>query len=228
MKNIKQTAIFFAAAALFAGAATQVHAGASNCQIIYGGGEVCQKTVSFTLDKKVQRPTKGGDFVDNLGTNDDKFGPGTTVNFRITVKNTGDATLSNVNIVDSLPTYLTYSSGGQQDGNNANFTIDSLKSGESKSFDLVAKVADTNTLPADKSIVCVTNNVKATQDGNTATDSTQLCIEKSVSQKGGGPIVQQTPPLKQTPSTGPEMLSLVALIPSGALGLFLNRKSRRA
>src|SRR4051812_43459434 len=112
MKNIKTTAIFFVAAALFAGAASRVNAGTSNCQIIYGGGEVCQKTVSFTLDKKVQRPNKGGEYVDNLGMNDDKFAPGATVNFRITVKNTGDAKINNVNVVDMLPDYLSYVSGG--------------------------------------------------------------------------------------------------------------------
>ena len=35
-------------------------AGQSNCQIIYGGGEVCEEQVKFTINKLVQKPGKGG------------------------------------------------------------------------------------------------------------------------------------------------------------------------
>lgn len=229
--NIKQTSIMIAATALFAGVGSSIEAaggyGTSNCQIIYGGGEVCQKTVSFTLDKKVQKPTKGGEFVDNLGINDEKFAPGATVNFQITVKNTGDTPIENIDVLDTLPDHLTWVSGGNNTGNQVSYTLQKLEPGQSHNGNISVKVADINNLPTDKNIICVTNNVRATQDGNVASDASQLCIEKGLKQKDGGPVVQQTPPLKQTPQTGPGMLSLAALIPAGALGFFLNRKAIR-
>ncbi len=227
MRSFKHTIVFAAAAGIFAGAAHSAYAGASNCQIIYGGGEVCQKAVSFTLDKKVQKPTKGGEFVDNLGVNDEKFAPGATINYKITVKNTGDSEITNINVLDELPQYLSWVSGGNLQGNNVSYTIDKLAPGQSRSFDLSAKVADTNNLPTDKNIICVTNKVKATQNDNTATDSSEACIEKGVvPQKEGGPVVQPVPPIQQTPQTGAGFMSLIALLPTGALGIYLNRRSK--
>jgi len=230
--NIKKTTTFLTAAAFLAGSAVAVNAagggyGTSNCQIIYGGGEVCQKSVSFNLDKKVQKPTKGGEFVDNLGVDDEKFTPGSTVNFRITIKNTGETRIENIQVVDTLPEYLSWVSGGNNKGNEVTYTLDKLEPGQSHDGNISVKVADVSNLPSDKSIICVINTVKATQDGNVATDNAQLCIEKGLKQKDSGPVVQQTPPMKQTPQTGPGMLSLAALIPAGALGLFLNRRAIR-
>ena len=63
----------------------------SNCDVVYGGGEVCPPNVSFTLDKLVQSPTKGGQFVDNLTVNDPMFNPNQDVTFQVKVKNTGDS-----------------------------------------------------------------------------------------------------------------------------------------
>lgn len=227
--NFKTTATFIASAAIFAGAAASVNAaggyGTSNCQIIYGGGEVCQKSVSFTLDKKVQKPTKGGEFVDNLGMNDEKFAPGSTVNFRISIKNTGETRIENIQVVDTLPENLSWVSGGKNNGNQVTYSLEKLEPGQSHDGNITVRVANANALPQDKNLICVTNTVKATQDGNAASDNAQLCIEKGL--KDGGPVVQQTPPMKQTPQTGPGMLSLAALIPAGALGLFLNRRATR-
>ncbi len=65
-------------------------AGTSNCQVIYGGGEVCNPQISFNLDKKVQKPTKGGELVDNLSIIDEKFFSGHDVVFKITIQNSGN------------------------------------------------------------------------------------------------------------------------------------------
>ena len=227
--NIKQTSVFFAGTALFAGAALSAHAAGSQCEVIYGGGyyggEICDEKISFSLDKQVQRPTKGGEFVNNLGANDEKFVPGATINFRIIIKNTGEKAIEDVNVTDTLPDHLSWVSGGENNGNQVTYTLDKLDPGKEHTSTITVKVSDANNLPNDKSIVCVANTVKATQNGRSATDSTQLCIEKGLKQKDGGPVIQQTPPLKQTPQTGPGALSLIALIPAGALGFFLNRKA---
>lgn len=230
--NIKHTTIIIAAAlfAVFTPFGT-VNAGGSQCEVIYGGGyyggEICDKNISFTVDKQVQKPTKGGEFVNNLGANDEKFAPGATVQFKIFIKNTGNKAIENINVVDNLPDHLIWVSGGKNNGQQVTYTINKLDPGKSHTGNLTVKVADANNLPNDKSVICIINTVKATQDGHSATDTTQLCIEKGMKQKDGGPVVHQTPPLKETPQTGAGALSLAALIPAGALGFFLNRKAIR-
>lgn len=47
---------------------------------------------------------------------------------------------------------------------------------------------------------------------------------KSSTTKGGLPILSPTP-TKRTPSTGPEVLGLIALAPAAALGYYLRRKA---
>ncbi len=229
--NFKRTSLFFVTTALFAGAASVVNAGGSKCEVIYGGGyyggEICDERISFNIDKQVQKPTKGGEFVNNLGANDEKFAPGATIAFRIIIKNTGDTTIENINVVDTLPDHLTWVSGGRNNGKEVTYSLERLNPGQSHTGTITVKAAESNNLPTDRSVTCVVNNVRATQNGHSATDSTQLCIEKNQPQKDGGPVVQQTPPLKQTPQTGAGILSLAALIPAGALGLFLNRKATR-
>lgn len=196
-------------------------AGSSNCQIVYGGGEVCPPEVKFTIDKKVQKPTKGGEYVDNLSVNDEKFNPNQTVNFQITVQNTGnkDVTLT---VADMLPSYLDYVSGGTYDSNGKKISNNiTLKAGEGKTFTVTAKVTDTNNLPKDQSIVCVTNVARATDNsGATAEDNAQLCISKTVT-----PVVQPQVPTKDIPKTGPEAIALVVLPSLGAAGLYLRRKA---
>jgi uncharacterized repeat protein (TIGR01451 family) len=159
--------------------------------------------------------------------NDEKFAPGSTIVFKIVVKNTGDTRVENIDVTDTLPDNLIWVSGGNNNGNQITYSLARLEPGQSHEGTITVKAADANNLPTDRNIICVTNTVKATQDGNVATDNSQVCIEKGLKQKDGGPVVQQTPPLKQTPQTGPGMLSLAALIPAGALGLFLNRKAVR-
>lgn len=42
--------------------------------------------------------------------------------------------------------------------------------------------------------------------------------------KGGLPVVSPTP-VKKTPSTGPEMLGIIALVPAAATGFYLRKKN---
>lgn len=212
-------------------ATSQAHAGASvsQCQMIYGGGEVCPPSIKFTLDKKVQNPTSGA-FVDNLGVNDPKYKASQKIAFKITITNTGTAAIENVTITDTLPQFIGFDSGSgnfDKATNKFSVTINKLEVGQSKTFDLVGRAADAKTLPQDKGMVCPINTADARENkGTAAQDSAQVCIEREVTTGKGGPVVQPPVKVTTTPQTGPEMFALTALIPTGAVGFFLRRKSK--
>lgn len=205
-------------------------AGESNCQTVYGGGQTCTSSVKFTLNKLVQNPGKGGSFVDNLTVNDVKYTAGKTVNFKIVVTNTGSSTLTNVSVVDTFPQYINFATGaGNYDANSKKlaFTISSLAAGKSQEFILTGKVVDENQLPTTAGITCVTNTARAVDaTGAAADDSSQVCIQKNVF-GAPAPEVFQKVAVNQVPATGPELFSLIALIPTGLAGIMLRRKSSR-
>ncbi|MDO8270155.1 MAG: hypothetical protein Q7T54_05815 [Candidatus Levybacteria bacterium] len=204
-------------------------AGSSQCQIVYGGGEVCEDKIQFTLDKRVLTPTKGGDFVDNLTLNDARFEIGNTASFKIIVKNTGDKKIDTLTVVDTLPQHLNFVSGaGTYNSNNRTitYTINNLDKGQVN--EQVFTVTITNSLPANQGIVCLTNHAKATDNnGITASDTAGLCVQQGVTpvQPTPAPQIFNKVPVKNIPNTGPEMLPLLGLIPLGVTGLILRRKS---
>lgn len=219
------------------------------CQPIYGGGQTCVQTGNIVINKTVQNPqTKA--MVDNLGINDPKYGPESIVTFQISVKNTGNATVNNVQVKDIFPEFFVFSTGaGNYDGNSRtlSFVVNDLKADESRTFNIVGKLVPANQLPGDKGMVCVVNQALATFDGKTNQDNAQFCIEKAgkvfpqpttvvtqpgqpgvVTQPGttkGGLKVFPAPEAQKTPSTGPEMLALVGLLPTGLLGHFIRKKT---
>ena len=200
--------------------------GTSNCQVIYGGGQVCPTALQFSIDKKVLSPTKGGTFVDNLGFNDAKFQPGDQVSFKVTINNTGDKSIDQITVVDTLPSYLTFNSGaGVYDATKKTVTyiIKNIPAGQSNTQTLVTNIANVDALPSDQGVMCLTNNVVGTDNNSdVANDSSAFCIQKPVMT----PKVFTTIPPKSIPNTGPEMLPLLGLIPAGLAGLTLRRKSK--
>lgn len=231
MTTLKKTVIALTTVLLTLGAITAAHAdgtgyGTSNCQVIYGGGEVCPTTLKFSIDKKVLAPTKGGVFIDNLGFNDAKFLPGDQVPFKIIIKNTGDKTINQLTVVDTLPSFLTFTAGpGTYDQNNKTITyiITNLPSGQTNEQTIVTTIANVDTLPKDQGVMCLTNNVKGNDNnGDVANDSSTFCIQKEAMT----PKVFTTIPPKSIPNTGPEMLPLLGLIPAGLTGLMLRKKSK--
>lgn len=205
-------------------------AGGSNCQIIYGGGEVCPPGKNFTINKMVLSPLKGGGYVENLGTNDAKFAPNQNVTFQITVKNTGSSKINDMQVVDTFPQYLTFMSGeGRWDASNGKltFTLD-LDPGKSRTFSFVAKIANVGVFKSNEGIVCLINEARATDStGLNGMDSTQFCVQKNMTSELPQPQVMKGGPITQTPPTGPGMLGLLALIPSGIGGFLLRRKSQK-
>lgn len=212
--------------------------GTAGCTPTYGGGTNCT-SVKFTIDKLVQTPssqtkggqTTGGDFVDNLGVNDAKYAPNSTINFKIKVQNTGTDPISKIDVVDTFPQFLQFTSGvgGTYDKNTRTlkYSINNLAAGATSEVTVVTLAAEAASLPSDKGIVCVVNQVNATDvaSGQTSNDSSQVCIEKN---QGTFPTPQVfgTPKVTQTPPTGPEMVVLPILSSLGALGVFIRRKAR--
>lgn len=205
-------------------------AGNSNCQVIYGGGEVCDRNIEFSLEKYVQKANKGGEYVENLNTNDPRFSANQEVSFKIVVKNVGQNTIESMTVTDTLPQYVTFVSGAGNYDKNTNkisFTIQNLAKNEQKEFIIVTKIVDENALPTDKAISCVVNNVTAVENsGTSAKDSSQFCIEKQVVTAKPTPQVYDKTPVKNIPNTGPEMLPLFGLIPAGLAGIALRRKNK--
>lgn len=220
MNFLKLSKIALTSSVILMGTATLAGAaGTSNCEIVYGGGQVCTPQIKFTIDKKIQKPTKGGEFVDNLGANDEKFNPGQDVVFHVTVQNTGDQTVT-LNVADTLPQFVTFVSGGNFDsGSNKVNNQVSLNPNDSKTFTIATRVVNAGGLPANQSVTCVTNVATASVDnGNSAQDTAQFCIQNNV-------VVQPQIPSKSIPNTGPEALALLILPPVGAAGFYLRRKA---
>jgi len=226
MKNTIKIALF--TLALLLASKNMAFAGSSACQIIYGGGEICPPQVSFSIEKQVFKPGKGGEFVNNLTVNDPKFSPEETVPFKIIVTNTGTNDIANLEVTDTFPEFVNFASGvGNFDSNTKTlrFIIGSLAAGQSMEFFINGRVAGSNQLPKDRQVVCVVNKVRGIVDGVTADSFSQLCIEKRIVIEPTIPLkVFQAPKAKVTPETGPEMWPLIGIIPSGILGYFLRRK----
>ena len=218
--------LLIAAGILLAAAPVAFAAGSSECQIVYGGGQVCKEKVSFTIDKKVQLPTKGGSFVDNLTTNDAKFTPASEAIFRITVTNTGDRTIEKLEVVDTLPNHNIYVSGNgtyDKSKNTIAYTITNLEKGATDERSFSVKIGDASTLPQNQGILCLTNNSKATDNnGSVATDAASFCVEKSFVE----PELFNKVPVKNVPNTGPELLPLIGLVPAALAGYAIRRKSK--
>ena len=203
--------------------------GTSSCQVIYGGGEVCNNQTKFSINKLVAIPGKS-DFIDNLNINDAKYSAGQTVPFKIIITNTGNTKIGHIKVTDSLPQYLTFVSGdGAWDANarTITFNVNDLDAGRAQQFMINAKVSDNNQLPQDQGSLCVVNQVNAFEDkGSTASDSSQICITRQVALTTPTPEIFTTVPVKKIPNTGPEMLPLLGLIPAGISGYFIRKKSK--
>lgn len=201
---------------------------AGRCEIIYGGGEVCPPSLNLTIDKKVQTPNKGSTFVDNLSVNDQRFAPNSPVTFQIEVKNTGDKKIDKIEVTDEFPQHLTFETGvGNYDAEKRvlSFTVTNLEPGKNAVYTIVARTAKSENLPSDTPVTCVVNRVKAIANSQgIVTDASQLCIEKSITPDA--PMIKPAPKAVTTPPTGPEALTLLALIPSGIIGTFLRKKSQ--
>jgi uncharacterized repeat protein (TIGR01451 family) len=200
----------------------------SDCSSSYGSYNSCIPVTSIVLNKTVQDP-QSKKFVENLTAQDAKYTPESVVPFKITVKNTGTVSLSNVTITDTMPQYLDFSAApGVYDASAKTVTIkiDKLNPGEERVLDVQGKLASASALPANTDTTCLTNTASVSANGQGSNDTTQFCVQKPMGNttKGGLPIYPSQP-IATTPSTGPEVLSVLALIPSALGGLILRKKA---
>lgn len=229
---MKKLLLTFAAVCIFSALSVVSASADVTCQPVYGGGQTCVQTGNIRVNKMVFNPQTNST-VENLGVNDAKFGPEQPVTFQITVTNSGNATLSQVTVNDVFPQFTTFVSGAGNFNSNTKtltFVVDNLAPSESRSFNLTARTSAASAL-GDQGVVCVVNQANATSGGQMSADNAQFCIQKEAfpqvptTTKGGLKIF---PPAQAatTPPTGPEALSLLALIPTGALGYFIRKKAR--
>lgn len=211
---------------------------AAGCTPIYGGGQSCPD-YSFSIQKHVQKPGKGGgNFVNNLSINDAKYAPNQNVTFQVTLKNTGSKKIPTITVADVFPKYLSFVSGPGNFNSKSNtlvFSVSGLNPGQNTTYTIVGKIADTNNLPNDSGLICQVNQAIGTDSsGNVNKASSQFCLQKQVlgtqeeAQTKGGLKVMPAPELSTTPATGPEMLPLVLLVPGLLGGLILRRRSKQS
>lgn len=201
----------------------------ADCTQNYGGGQTCTPSNSFSIEKMVQVPGKGGgNYVDNLSINDAKYSAANTVSFKLVVKNTGSTDISSLTVTDRFPQFLSFVSGpGSFDSNSKvlTFTINNFKAGDTQNFFVTGKVSEANLLPADQGVVCLINQSSATDNnGATNNSNSQFCVQKTVLGTTQPQVFTATT-VTSTPATGPEMLPLLALIPGGLSGLILRKKA---
>lgn len=236
MKNFIITALFLTVYTLFF---VPVASADLICQPIYGGGQTCTTAGNIVVNKKVADPVSGG-FSENLGVNDNKFAPSQAITFEIKVSNTGTTMVSQIFVKDVFPRFVSFTAGPGNFDNNSkvlSFEVDNLNPNEIRAFTVTGTVASTNNLPSDQTIVCDVNQatVQVANTQSNGQDTVQFCIQKNLvvtptsiptTTKGGLKVFPQQV-VTTTPSTGPEMLPLLALIPSGLFGVFLRRKSSK-
>lgn len=165
---------------------------ATNCQTQYGGGTNCQVISQIIVEKDVFDPDNNK-FVKNLGINDYKFAPGDEIRFQIKVKNSGDSDLTNVKVKDTLPEKLYFTNGPSSWNDKImSFNIDSLKSGETKQFEVKARVVPDDQLPAN-SLICKDNLVQVTAGDQNDQDTARVCFERKVQGKKVLPVTGVNP-----------------------------------
>lgn len=176
---------------------------ANNCQPIYGGGQTCKPADKLVVDKKIIHPTLER-AVDNIGVNDPKFKPGQEIRFSIAVRNTGTTDLTDIELVDTMADYVTFTSGNvefDEENNEFFYTIDRLKAGETKVFELKTKVIPNEQLPSDRGIICVANRAAAAVNDQLAEDTANFCMQKDILRVTPGPTTPATITTPTSPTT---------------------------
>src|SRR3989338_8635645 len=183
---------------------------------VYGGGVIVSRPGELFIDKMVLNPATNV-FVDHLGPTDPKYRPLQIITFEIRVENSGEETLSEVNVTDKLPDFVDYMSGPgtfNKDGKTVNFTVENLEPGESETFNIKARASHQAVLPEEKNVICPVNEVEAETTDRQEEDKSQFCIEKEME-------------VPQVPEAGADPIILSGLASALSLGYWLRKKSQK-
>lgn len=222
--------------------ATVVYAQNTNgCQPIFGGGKSCEQEGNLLLDKKLRTPG-ATTWVDQANITDPKYGPDQAVVFQISVRNTSNRAIDNITVTDVFPQFVRFTRGpGTFDASTNTLTVPIKRIEAEKTTNLVieGQVGTAVSLPSNPAL-CVVNVATAKQGRNTSTDNTQFCIQTPGIQPSAQaapnsanpnqpqpsqPLVLQSPNVATSPKTGPELLSLIGLLPAGLGGMYLRKKT---
>lgn len=152
-----------------------------------------QPCSQLVIEKKILNP-QNNQFVNSLNLDQHVFLPDQDITFRISVTNNTSGELKNLSVTDKLPDVLKFvsTSFGSFDANSniLTLTIDSLKVGETKTFELKGKVKPSEQLPA--SSTCQTNLAKVMVNNLVCEATSSFCSQRKVMEV-----------TKEIPVTGP-------------------------
>jgi uncharacterized repeat protein (TIGR01451 family) len=183
----------------------------------YGGGST---PTDLLINKLVKNPISNV-FVENLGSTDPTFSPGSNATFRLVIKNGSGETMNPVTVVDQLPSYLTFVSATvpvtyDKGLNKVIITLNDIIAGDTRTIDLVVAVAPKASFPKGQSHFCVTNYSKVTAPArpNGDDDTAELCMTTAV----GKEIL---------PVAGVnDMVALIPFLSLGGIGAVLLKKKK--
>ena len=145
------------------------------CTTQYGGGQKCEnvdENADLSIDKRVYNPDDR-EFENHVEANDYVFSAGETVEFKITIKNTGDVTYKEVKLTDELPDFVEFKDfTGGDDGDYENGKITwkfkDFKKGDTETVKFTVKIVGAAKLPNDSGNMQLTNvtRVEGTRKDN--------------------------------------------------------------
>jgi uncharacterized repeat protein (TIGR01451 family) len=215
--TFQKTATLLATASLLASlGASSIHADS------YGNGGDQPKN-DITINKEVKNPITNI-YVENLGSADPTFSPGSSVVFRLTVKNTSNATVDKLTVSDTLPIYMSYETAtgsAMTPSYVANdrvltMSLDKVTAGESRTIEVTGKVAAKSAFAAGRSLFCVVNNAKVFETTNTNRgddDTAQFCIQTEVAGAQNLPVAGAN-----------DLFTLIPFLSLGGMGTFMLMK----
>lgn len=157
---------------------------ADGCQNQYGGYTNCPPN-DLVINKEVWQPISKS-WVDNMGTADPVFTPGNEVRYKLTIKNNSGQTFNPVEVKDILPPYVSYVSGGPSGTSydpatkTVIFKLENMIAGETRQFEIVAKVSDAKDFPAGRTTFCVVNTGQTKALDRFDEDTAQMCIRTDI------------------------------------------------
>ena len=144
----------------------------------------------LVVDKKVKW-LESKTFWENISAEQKILVDGEVVDFKIIVENSGNVTLTNVEVTDNLPDYLTviYHPGTKESDKKIVWKIDSLNPGEKKDYQIRAKINGAENLAK---MTKSTNNAEARAGDNWDKDTASYWIAPKAMPKTGGNLIVET------------------------------------
>lgn len=211
-----------------------------NCQPIYGGAGSCEQNSPILINTEVNNP-ESRVYVDNLLADDPHYKAGDTILFKITLNNPEDAAVNNIEVFNYLPSYVDYvKSEGKydKDKRTITFTLNQLKSKETKVYYVEGKVIANEKLPNAEQSRCVINQARVTAINKVSQDNSLVCLTKDTSAQTnttavanaattkGGLQIYPSNKSTTTPQTGPEIWAFLSAFLFMGLGFLTRSKAK--